>query len=173
MPDDTPRAASASPTPLVPYWQNGGVRPGFDADQREGTAPIRGPRRWYNRERWEMERMRCHLTGKPQAPWREASEMSSIVQTVSKRFGLAPSIALDYFRDEWTGIVGADVAKHCRPMALEKGTLTLAVAGSVWMFTLRRIAQTTLLNAVKASRLGADVERIALRPEASGSGGRP
>ena len=173
MSDNTPRTDFVPPSPAVPYWQNAGVRPGFDADRREDEASVHGPRRWYNRERWEMERQRCQIVGKPEPPWRDASELSSIVQSVSKRFGIAPSIAMDFFREEWAGIVGADVAKHCRPMSLEKGTLTLAVSGSVWMFTLRRIAQTTLLDAVKASSHGSCVARIALRPESYGNGGRP
>ena len=172
-PSPSPTPPSAPSSPKLPYWQIPGVRPGFDADMREFESPSRGPRRWYDRERWEMEKARFGISGKPQPPWREATPVADILPALASRIGIGRSLALESFQTDWEKIVGPELARRCSPVALDGGTLVLSVAGAVWMFTLRRISQTTLLDAVKATPHGAEVKRIALRPSANGGGARP
>ena len=141
-----------------PYWRLKGHRP--------GTAS----KKWYDKDRWEMEKARCGISGLPQPPWQEATPAADILAGITKKLGISRSIALESMQAGWSNIVGAEVAKHCRPVDLVDGTLVLSVTGSVWMFTLRRISQTTLLSSVQTAPHGSEVKRIALRPS-SGEGG--
>ena len=152
----------------VPYWQHAGTRPGWDADARHEPSRKGGSRKWYSRARWELERERCRLSGPPTPPWREASAASDVATSLLRRIGAGSSVALETLRAEWPSVVGEDVARHCRPSVLDGGVLVLSVSDSVWMFTLRRIAATTLLSAVRRHRHGGNVLRIALRPAAPG-----
>lgn len=171
MPDSTP---SPNPTPPekknLPYWQVPGVRPGFNANQRvDGHRP--GSRFWYSASRWQTERERCHLSGPPQVPWSDPTPLTRLIPTAVRQFGLGSSVAFEDFHTRWEQIVGADIAKHCHPVSLERGTLTLSVYGPIWMQTLHRIARTTLLKTVQKAPYGKEIKAIALRP--SPTGGRP
>lgn len=140
-----------------PYWQIPGERPGND---------IR--RRWYSPERWEMERQRLRLApGRPEPPFREPSSVAEIVHGIAGKLGMGDGVALDALRERWPDLVGADLARRCRPASLEGGTLAIAVKGAVWMFELRR-AQARLLAAVRATPAGRDVTRLVFRPDAGG-----
>ena len=144
-----------------PYWRLKGHRP--------GTAS----QKWYDKDRWEMEKARCGLSGRPQPPWQEAVPVADILADITKKLGVSRSIALESMQVGWPDIVGAEVAKHCRPVDLTDGTLVLSVNSAVWMFTLRRISQTTLLSSVQAAPHGSEVKRIALRPSSGEGGTRP
>ncbi len=120
-----------------------------------------------------MEKARCGLSGRPQPPWQEATPVADILADITKKLGVSRSVALESMQTGWPAIVGAEVARHCRPVDLADGTLALSVTSSVWMFTLRRISQTTLLSSVQAAPHGSEVKRIALRPSANGGGVRP
>lgn len=140
----------------VPHWQIPGERPGNDPS-----------RHWFRAGAWELERMRGRLPpGRPTPPWREAVPAADIVHPLIARFGIAGEVSLDTLREEWPSIVGADLARHCRPAALENGTLVVAASGGVWMFELRRQARTQLLEAVRRHTAGRDVRRITVRPDA-------
>ena len=157
-------ASNQSDTPTSrkqPYWRLAGNRP--------GTAT----QKWYDKDRWEMEKARCGISGLPQPPWQEATPVADILAGITKKLGVSQSTALESLQANWPDIVGAEVARHCRPADLADGTLVLSVTGSVWMFTLRRISQTTLLSSVQAAPHGSEVKRIALRPSVNGGGGRP
>ena len=154
-------ADSAVPTkemgPALPYWQIPGERPG---DSKKC--------RWFNPERWEMERLRLRLgPGRPTPPFREPSTMAEIVHGISQKLGLGADMDLDALRGLWPAIVGEDLARRCRPASLEGGTLSIAVKGAVWMFELRRM-QTRLLASVRDVPAGHDVKRLAFRPDAGG-----
>ena len=165
--EETPSAEGKFPAG-VPYWRHAGTRPGWDADARHESPRRGGSRKWYSRVRWELEKERCRLSGPPTPPWREASAASVVAAKLLRRIGAGTSVALETLRAEWPSVVGEDLARHCRPAALDRGALVLSVSDSVWMFTLRRIAATTLLSAVRSHRHGGDVRRIALRPAAPG-----
>ncbi len=145
------------PPKALPYWQIPGERPGND---------IR--RRWFSQERWEMERQRLRLApGRPEPPYREPSSVAEIVHGIAGKLGMGDDIAFDALRERWPELVGADLARRCRPASLEGGTLAVAVKGAVWMFELRR-AQARLLAAVRATPAGHDVMRLVFRPDAGG-----
>ena len=138
------------------YWQVPGERPGDDAR-----------RHWYRAGGWELERVRSRLPpGRPRPPWREPSAGGDIVRGIVAKFGLADTVALDALRADWPAIVGEDLARHCRPAALEGDTLVVGASGGVWMFELRRQARTGLLAAVRRNGAGRDVRRIVVRPGA-------
>ena len=53
----------------------------------------------------------------------------------------------------WSATVGASIARHSRPVSLEAGRLTLAVASTAWAHTLAR--QEEALREQLNARLGA------------------
>ncbi len=138
--------------PPTPYWQIPGARPGTDPRHR-----------WYHAGRWAAERERLGVSGPPPIPWREASGMTDIVRSVSRKLGVGASVALIHFQEHWSEIVGPDLARRCHPVAMEDGSLVLEVAGSVWLFTLRRTANTALLAKVRSTAYGDEVRSIVLR----------
>ena len=155
------RSQATSAGSALPYWQIPGERPG---DTKT--------RRWFSQERWEMERQRLGISSmRPTPPFREPTWVAEIVHGIAGKFGLGDGVALDALRDRWDEIVGADLARRCRPASLSNGTLAIAVKGAVWMFELRR-AQAKVLAAVRATPAGHDVARLAFRPDVGGGEAR-
>jgi hypothetical protein len=62
---------------------------------------------------------------------------------------LEDRLLVERVRRAWTGIVGADAARRCRPEALVNGCLHVLVDNSPWL------AELTLLEAGLTARLGA------------------
>jgi predicted nucleic acid-binding Zn ribbon protein len=56
---------------------------------------------------------------------------------------------------DWPGLVGADVARHCAPVALREGELRLAAESTAWATQLRLMSGTLLARLVE--ELGPDV----------------
>ena len=51
--------------------------------------------------------------------------------------GTAPTATLSELFDSWSDIVGTAIASTCAPLALEHGTLTVAVPDGGWASQLR------------------------------------
>jgi predicted nucleic acid-binding Zn ribbon protein len=56
---------------------------------------------------------------------------------------------------DWPGLVGVEIASHCRPVGLREGELRLAAESTAWATQLRLLASTLLARLV--AELGPDV----------------
>ena len=57
---------------------------------------------------------------------------SDLLKGLLKQYGLAEKISKYNFVLHWEEIVGADLAKVCKPYSLENKILTIAVPNSIW-----------------------------------------
>ncbi len=44
--------------------------------------------------------------------------MTDIVRSVSRKLGVGVSVALIHFHEQWSEIVGPDLARRCHPVAM-------------------------------------------------------
>lgn len=65
------------------------------------------------------------------------SSVGEILPGVLKGLGLEERLEEKRLRQEWAKIVGESVSQRCRPGAIRKGTLVVAVANNVWMQELQ------------------------------------
>jgi len=83
--------------------------------------------------------------------------MGGLVPGVLRDLGLAESARALRIEECWEEAVGAEVASHCRPVALRDGVLETRVDSSAWCQTLR-LRKPELLDAL-ARTLGDDAPR--------------
>ena len=80
--------------------------------------------------------------------------MQAIVPALLRRLGLEKEQWLTELAEEWTVLVGSDVARHARPGRLDHGTLTVFVDNSVWLSELSRYGKEKMLEKLR-ERFGA------------------
>ena len=103
-----------------------------------------------------MTRERFHLAEmQPPVENSDPSALAGIIPDVLKRLGLDNQHWLEVMCDEWTGMVGADVAKHTRPGGFQNKNLTIFVDSSVWLSELSRFGRDKILPNLH-KRFGAD-----------------
>lgn len=125
-------------------------------------------KRRFDRGRWQTHRERLHIEDPvPRAGVADAHAVSDVIGGVLKGLGLNAQQWLMVLGDEWTALVGAQVAKHSRPGGFHAGTLTVFVDSAPWMDQLNRVAKPQMLaklqerfgpNRIKAVRFTADPE---------------
>jgi Protein of unknown function (DUF721). len=107
-------------------------------------------------------------------PRREASpfDPAPVFDAIARRLDINTSAAEALLKNEWILIVGADIARHAAPGAIENGMLTIFVASSVWLAELRQNHARDLLRLIN-ERIGhGSVKRIDFRQESSVGGKR-
>jgi len=80
-----------------------------------------------------------------------------VVPTVLRDLGLDESARALRIHDGWERAVGAEVASHCRPVALRDGVLEAHADSSAWCQTLRLRAPELLAGLARV--LGDDAPR--------------
>ena len=90
-------------------------------------------------------------------PRRLPERVGSLVPGVLHDLGLDESARALRIQDGWERAVGAEVASHCRPVALRNGVLEAHADSSAWCQTLRLRAPELL--AALARALGDDAPR--------------
>jgi len=83
--------------------------------------------------------------------------VGSLVPAVLRDLGLDESARALRIEERWEGAVGAEVAAHCRPVALRNGVLEVQADSSAWCQTLR-LRAPELLDRLAAA-LGGDAPR--------------
>jgi predicted nucleic acid-binding Zn ribbon protein len=85
------------------------------------------------------------------------ARVGALVPAVLHDLGLDESARALRIQEGWERAVGAEVASHCRPIALQNGVLEVHVDSSAWCQTLR-LRAPELLDAL-AQALGDDAPR--------------
>ena len=90
-------------------------------------------------------------------PARPPERVGALVPAVLRDLGLDESARALRIQEGWERAVGAEVASHCRPIALRNGVLEAHVDSSAWCQTLHLRAPELLDRLARA--LGEDAPR--------------
>lgn len=112
-------------------------------------------RKRFRRRYREIDRERFRL-GRHDAPpgGDDSRELASIVPAILRDAGLHEELWERRLLDEWTVLVGPQVARHARPGKIERGTLHVFVSHSGWLNELSRYGKKQILESVQ-KRFGA------------------
>ena len=91
-------------------------------------------------------------------------ELADALERVLGSLGAPPADLLSTVFDRWEEVVGADVARHCRPAAVEGDRLVIVASDPVWASEVRWLAQQVLerINELSsADRLTSIAVRVA------------
>lgn len=84
--------------------------------------------------------------------------ISDILPKVLRQMGLAQRVKEAEIVRDWSIIVGETVARHCQPVTLDKGWLTVNVDSSPWLNELQRFSKGLILQKLQ-ERLGKSAVR--------------
>ncbi len=120
----------------------------------------------YSKGQWLVQRERLRLDQDTPSPaFKDGRSVASLLPDVLRKLGGEPAAWLQRLGTEWPAIVGADVARHCRPGRLEARTLTCFVDTPVWLSELKRYGQRQMLANIQ-QHLGAEtVTALRLQPD--------
>lgn len=76
--------------------------------------------------------------------------IGKIIPSVLKKMGLAQKVKQIEIVDNWGEIVGETVAKHCKPVSLDKACLIVNVDSSPWLNELKRYSRETILEKLQS-----------------------
>lgn len=77
--------------------------------------------------------------------------ISDILPQVLSKMGLAQKVKEAQIVRDWSSVVGEVVSKHCQPVSLDKGYLTVNVDSSPWLNELHRFSKGLILQKLQAS----------------------
>ncbi len=101
----------------------------------------------FSKGRWLVERERCAIEAfSPPPPDPGGISLPEGVNEVLKKIGLADASQLAGITEEWSSIVGLQVAQHTRPGTLQNAELSVYVDSSVWLHELQRYGLKTMLG---------------------------
>lgn len=136
------------------------------------TSPRKRPgeKGWFRQGRWMIERERCVLEQTaPEPPFSNFSSIREGVRLAMRQLDGITDEAQAILIEEWTALMGDEIACHTRPGNLRNGVLTVFVKGSVWYAELRRYSLPVIQKKL-TSRLGHNVlKRVILRPDPEGA----
>lgn len=75
--------------------------------------------------------------------------ISELIPHVVAKLGLSQKVKESKILNDWSELVGAVIAKHSRPVALDKGYLTVNVDSSPWLNELQRYSKGMILDKLK------------------------
>ena len=75
---------------------------------------------------------------------REPMELAEAVERLLGSLDAPPADLLSTVFQRWEEVVGADVARHCRPVAVEGDRLVVAASDAMWASELQWLADTVL-----------------------------
>lgn len=74
----------------------------------------------------------------------EPIELADALERVLGSLGAPPADLLSTVFHRWEAVVGADVARHCRPAAVEGDRLVIVASNSMWASEVRWLAEQVL-----------------------------
>ena len=95
-------------------------------------------------------------------------ELADALERVLGSLGAPPADLLSTVFHRWEEVVGADVARHCRPVAVEGDRLVVAASDPAWASEVRWLADRVLdrVNELSSTdRLTSLTVRVAPSPE--------
>ena len=121
----------------------------------------------FNKGAWAVQRERCQIQDVRPAPKRHTQDIAEVTQHVLKGWKLEGRAVELRLATTWPEIVGPQVAAHARPGRLERGTLVVYVANSVWLAELSRCFQKVMLENIRRHLGTTDIRtlRLQLDPE--------
>lgn len=84
----------------------------------------------------------------PFAPGRDPKGLGDVLGALMKQAGWAPHLAREDLVRQWGDVAGTETAAHTRPVALERGILTVQCDSTAWAKQLR------LMRAQIVTRIG-------------------
>ena len=109
----------------------------------------------YDKSRWQQDRERFHLTDSDPEPAESAAPIKKTIMDVFARLESEEPSLWRQLEQEWENLVGVPIARHARPVRLERKTLIVAVDSSVWMNELIRYERGPMLARLQ-ERYGVD-----------------
>ncbi|MFO7821043.1 MAG: DUF721 domain-containing protein [Lentisphaeria bacterium] len=80
---------------------------------------------------------------------RSAEHISTAMGEVLKSIGMRRQALLEELMDNWSDVVGADIAKKAHPCRLVKKRLEIEVENPSWLYILRTVHAESILKRVK------------------------
>ncbi|MFT5239121.1 MAG: putative nucleic acid-binding Zn ribbon protein [Candidatus Promineifilaceae bacterium] len=121
------------------------------------------PRR-YTRGQWQVQRERAQIPpGPPPKPSKDPAPVRPMIESLIKKLGIAPEAWLTEMADDWSDIVGKDVAAHTRPGLLQNKCLVVYVDSSPWLTELSRVAKRSMLKKIQERFTAARLSDIRLQ----------
>ena len=84
----------------------------------------------------------------------EPIRLTDALERVLGSLDAPPADLLATVFQQWEEVVGADVARHCRPTAIEDGRLTVLASDSLWASEVQWLANEVLARINKMSATG-------------------
>ncbi|WP_168433211.1 DUF721 domain-containing protein [Pontiella sulfatireligans] len=113
-----------------------------------------------NRDRWDMDKVRFHLS-KPPAPNRKIRSLGDILVDVVSGLDQPVQENVRVLRDAWPKLVGEQIAKHSEPGFIKDFTLHVFVDLPGWMPELERVKRL-LLQKLQSSYRELRIRRLNL-----------
>jgi predicted nucleic acid-binding Zn ribbon protein len=88
--------------------------------------------------------------------------IGDLIPQIIAKMGLTQRVKEAEAIRDWKGVVGEVIAKHCKPVALEKGYLTVNVDSSPWLNELQRFSKPLILQKLQ-DKLGKSIRDIKFR----------
>ncbi len=82
---------------------------------------------------------------------REPIELADALERVLGSLGAPPADLLSTVFQRWEEVVGTDVARHCRPVAVEGDRLVVEASDATWASELRWLSDRVLARANELS----------------------
>lgn len=81
----------------------------------------------------------------------EPIELGDALERVLGSLGAPPADLVSTIFGRWEEVVGADVARHCRPVAVEGDHLVVTACDSTWASEVRWLSEVVLARANELS----------------------
>ncbi len=108
-----------------------------------------------DKSRWQQERERFQLPNPDPEPPESAGPIRQTILNIFSRMNTGEPSLWRRVAAEWEDLAGAAIARHARPVRLERKMLVVAVDSAVWMNELIRYERAPLLARLQA-KYGAD-----------------
>lgn len=124
-------------------------------------------KRSFSRGQWQVQRERHHLDRDTPPETGQSTSLAEVIPSVVKELGLADEVLHRALLDEWTTLVGPQVAQHAHPGRLERRVLCIFVDSSAWLSELSRYGQKQLLANLQ-KRFGDAIRSVRLQLDPGG-----
>jgi len=110
--------------------------------------------------------------GEIAARQKPARPVSEVVDGVLAKLGLREAALLEQVERRWSEIVGADVSRYTRPVAVRRTSLDIETESSTWQYVLQREHKHRILARIE-DLTGGGITDIRFVPPGRHAGKRP
>ncbi len=109
----------------------------------------------YDKSHWLQERERFRLTRAARPPAQSDNYIRQTILDIFSKMNTGERSIWRQLEQEWVDLVGNTIARHARPVRLDRKNLIVAVDSSVWLNELIRYERQAMLAKIQ-QRLGQD-----------------